>query len=306
MIAAEQPRPLRAWIIVGSTLFAATFGPLVIREAQLAGVPSLQLIFYRLLLTCTLLAPFMLRNERASVAALSGRDWLLLAVSGLFFAFNLICLFFALEYTSVLVTGVLRRTSPLWLAGMEVFFLGARFRRNLWYGLAIVIVGSAAVGFDANQLSAVGTNPQLGAALALIGALCIGIYLVIGRALRSRLPSLVYSWLVFGMAAIVILVVIVGSGAEQVGFSADTIFWIVAVTFVTQFLGQIPLNMGLHYFPATIMSLLMQSAIVFSAIIALFAYAEIPTPWQIIGSIAVLFGVYLINRKGAISRPPPA
>ena len=303
MIAAQTSptRPVRAWLLVASLVFASATGPIVIREAQLAGIPSLQIIFFRLVLTLFLLGPAIGRKGVGDFGRITTRDKLLIIAGGIFFAGNLMLLFFSLEYTSVLVVGVLRRTSPLWLVGLEVLLLGARFRRELWAGLAIVIVASIVVGFNGGAIGTVGTNPRLGAGLALVGAFCIGMYLLVGRTLTNRINGLLYSWLVFATAAITILIIILITGAAWVAPTPLTIYWIVVVTLVTQVMGQIPLNLTLHYFPATVVSILMQLGIVAGAIIAYFAYAENPTLVQIVGSIAILFGVYLITRKPVVS-----
>ncbi len=303
MIAAQSPlaRPLRAWLLVASLIFAAATGPIVIREAQLAGIPSLQIIFFRLVLTLFILGPTLARNNRGDFGRITPRDKLLIAIAGIFFAGNLMLLFFSLEYASVLVVGVLRRTSPLWLVGLEVALLGARFRRELWIGLVIVIVASIVVGFNGDAIGTVGSNPRLGAGMALVGAFCIGMYLLIGRTLTNRVDGLLYSWLVFAAAAVTILIILLATGPEWIALTLPNLYWLAVVTLVTQVMGQIPLNLTLHYFPATVVSILMQLGIVAGAVIAYFAYAENPTLVQIVGSIAILFGVYLITRKPAVS-----
>ncbi len=294
-------RPLRAWILIASVIFASATGPIVIREAQLVGIPSLQIIFFRLVATIVILAPLILRRHRDDFGRISTRDKLFLLIAGVFFAANLILLFFSLEYTSVLVVGVLRRTSPLWLVGLEIVLLGAYFRRELWVGLIIVLVASVVVGFDSSPVGTVGTNPRLGAGMALVGALCIGVYLLVGRALTNRVNGMLYSWLVFSASSVVILIFILASGDPWISFSWQNVYWIGLVTLVTQFMGQIPINLALHYFPATVLSIMMQLGIVASAVLAYLAYDENPTLVQIFGGIAILFGVYLITKRPRVS-----
>lgn len=301
IVAQTERRPVYAWVLVASVIFAAATGPIAIREAQLAGLSSLQIIFFRLILANLLLAPTMWRSHRGDFGRIAPRDRLLVIIAGIFFAANLILLFYSLEYTSVLVVGVLRRTSPLWLVGLEIALLGAHFRRELWIGLGIVLTASALVGLDGTQVGTIGRNPQLGAGMALVGALCIALYLLIGRTLTNRVDGLLYSWLVFSAAAVTIFAVILATGDKWLQPTWTNLYWIVVVTLVTQFLGQIPINLALRYFPATVLSIIMQLGIVASAIIAFFAYSEVPTTLQIMGSIAILFGVYLITKRPANS-----
>lgn len=297
MVATRPAYPPVAWLALSSGLAAGVAGPIVIREAQIAGMPSLLLIFSRLTLASLLMTPFILRRHPNTLKQIERNDWRMLTLAGIFFALNLICLFYAIEYTSLLVTGVLRRTSPLWIVGLEIWLLKARFSKALWPGLLLMLLGSIAVGFDPAQVSDIGSNPPLGAAVALAGAFVMGVYMLIGRAMSSKMPSLVYSWIVFAIAAVVVGVVQVVTGASWGVFSAESIFWVLAVTVITQFFGHIPLNIALKYFPATILSLLMQIAIVIAAVYGLFVYGEVPSLLQIIGSCAILVAVFIINRK---------
>jgi drug/metabolite transporter (DMT)-like permease len=95
-------QPFRAYLVVLAIIFAASTGPIFIRNAQQAGAPSLYIIAVRLILASLILAPIVLKKHRKQLAGLPLKEWLLVAVSGFFFALNLLLLFLALEFTSVL------------------------------------------------------------------------------------------------------------------------------------------------------------------------------------------------------------
>jgi len=65
------------------------------------------------------------------------------------------------------------------------------------------------------------------------------------------------------------------------------------VTFITQILGHVSINYGLQYFPATYVSVMMQGAVVLMAIFALFAFREVPTVPEIIGSVIIAAGIII-------------
>jgi drug/metabolite transporter (DMT)-like permease len=289
--------PPIAYISILVTIFAAAAGPIYIREAQLAGMPSLYIITARLFLTTVILFPFIWRKNQTNFQKLSPKDWGILLLAGLLFAINLLCLLFALEYTSVVVTAVLRRTSVLWTICLEIAFLGVIFSRKIWAGLIITLFGTIVVGLAGISALQGGSQPLLGAGLALFGALSMGCYMVIGRSFRHRLPTLAYSWLVFLIAGIFTLITTLVTHTPLSGYSLQAYGWVIVVTIVTQFMGHIPINISLRYFPATYLTIVMQSAVVLGGVMAYFRFGEVPSPWQWAGGIAVLVGVTIVSSR---------
>ena len=293
----SSPGPFSAYLAALLVIIAAASAPIVIRQAQQAGVPSLYIIAVRLLLTSLILAPLVFKNHRhrTVLSRLHKREWLLIVGSSLAFALNLVLLFLALEYTSVLVTSVMRRTTPLWVIWLEVLFLGVAFTRKVWFGLLLTLIGGILVGLGSEGAIEAGRQPLLGACLALVGSVSVGLYLLIGRRFRNGLPSLVYSWLVFTGGTFFIFVSLLLTRTPFSGYSTAGYFWVIVVTFLTQFLGHIPMNYGLRYFPATIMSVILQVAVVVSGLLAFLFFNEAPSLTQMIGSLIILIGVLLVS-----------
>ncbi len=287
--------PPYAYMVLVVMIFAASAGPITIRQAQVVGVPSLIIIVMRLVLTSAVLAPFAWQEEPKIWQKLQRKEWLLLAAAGFLFALNLLLLFLALEYTSVLVTSVMRRTSPLWVIWLEILFLGGVFTRKVWLGLLLTLVGSVLVALGVGGAIAAGSRPVLGALLALVGSVSIGLYLLLGRAFHKRLATTAYSWLVFTVAAVLALVAVLFMNIPFTGYGLIGYAWIVISTIVSQLLGHVPLNICLRYFPATKVSVFMQLGVVGSAILALFLFGEIPSVWQVVGSGVILVGVSLVS-----------
>jgi drug/metabolite transporter (DMT)-like permease len=292
-----QNLPLRAYLIALLIIFAAAAGPITIKQTQLVGVPSLAIIAARLVIASLVLCPIVLQRYHRQLGQIQGRDWLFICAAGLVFALNLLLLFLALQYTTVLVTTVLRSTTPLWMIWLEVIFLEAVFTRSVWLGLGFTLGGSIMVGLGSGGVIATGSQPWWGATLALIGSVSLGLYLLLGRRFSQRLPSLLYSWLVFVAAMVITLIAVFVSGTPLTGYTWEGYGWIIVVTIVTQFLGHIPINQGLHYFPATYMSLILQLAIVVSAVLAFIFFYEVPSPLQIVGCGVIMAGVMLVNWK---------
>lgn len=288
---------LQSWLIIGVITFAATTTPIAIRYAQDTGIPSLALVFIRLLLSSTLLTPLVFWRYSAAIRKLTRRDYLWTLAAGFWLTLNLLALFYALEYTSVLVTGILRRTTPFWIIMPEIVLLGAVFTWRTWTATAVSVIGVIIITLGTGESDpALGTEPFIGALLALFGALFLGIYLLIGRQLSKRVPPLVYSWLVFSYAT-VLTGFIVGVTRTQIsGYSLEGYLWAIVVTIIAQYLGQISINIGLQRFSATTMSIILELSVVLGAIVAFFQFAEVPTSSQILGSILVVSGVVLASQ----------
>ena len=193
----------RRLLIIVTMIFSAAVTPIAIRITQSEGVPSLVIVLIRLWLVSLALLPVVWLRYRRQLLSLTRRQILLSAISGCWLAVNLVLLFVSLEYTSVLMTSLLRRTTPLWIVLPEILVFGVVFSRRFWLSLPLTLIGVAMVGLGGLSAIEAGSDPLLGGALALCGSLCFGAYLLIGRQLNNVIPPLLYSFLVFGSAALV-------------------------------------------------------------------------------------------------------
>lgn len=303
---AEQ-RPYFAFAMIGLAILAAALTPITIRYTLAEGVPSIFIVAARLVLASVILGPLVLHRYSAELRALTRRDLILAFAAGFWLAINLILLFKALEYTTVLVTSVLRRTTPLWIIGPEIIFFGAVFTRRVWVGMAITILGGLFIGLgSAGGGLGLGSAPLTGAVMAVFGAGCVGFYMLIGRQLSRKLSSLTYSWLVFTCAAVVMIVFVVVTHTPVFGYSLNGYIWVLIVTFIAQFVGHISINTGLSYFQATTISLILQMTVVGDGLLAFLFFREIPAPLQLLGSALVMVGVILATirrKKPAVPAP---
>lgn len=298
---------LKSIALLITIVISAAVTPITIRIVQDEGMPSSVILFIRLWLISFALLPVVYSRYRRQLYRLTQQELLLSMVAGFWLAMNLFMLFLALEYTSVLMTGILRRTTPLWTIIPEIVFLGAIFTRRIWFSLSFSLVGVVLVAFGGFSGLDAGSHPLLGAGMAVFGALCFGIYMLIGRGVQKGMPSLLYSYLVFTSAAIVTSIFVVVTDTPIAGYSTDAYLWTLVVTFLSQVMGHMMINYALKSFSATAMSIVLQVGVVLSAVIAIFTFGEIPTFWQVIGSVLVIIGVVLAtmeqSQRKAITSP---
>jgi drug/metabolite transporter (DMT)-like permease len=283
--------PLRAYGILLLGVISVAMAAIFIRLAQAENVPSLVIGSARLLIAAALLTPITLRRYRKNLRQLARADAILLLVSGTFLAIHFAGWVSSLEYTSVLVSGVLVTTTPIWVGILEVLILKMRLSRGFVIGLAIAISGGLLIALTGVESAARSDDPLLGGALSLLGAITVAVYLIIGRKLRPRLPLVPYIWSVYSIAALILGAVALVSGMTFTGYSTNAYLWLLALGIFPQLIGHSSFNYALAYLPATYISLATQVEPIGSALFAFLIFAEIPQPLQVVGSAVILIGV---------------
>jgi drug/metabolite transporter (DMT)-like permease len=289
-------------------ILAVSTASIFIREAQ-QDASSIVIAAIRLSLASIILAPFALIGHRGDILSLTSRSWIKLVISGIFLAIHFATWITSLEYTTVLSSVVLVSTGPLWVALLSPIFLGEMPSRWVWGGMFIALLGGIIIGIsDSCGISIRGDSCSsftgftsgssvLGNTLALIGALSVAVYLMIGRNLRSNINLIPYIFLVYGIAAITLLVVMFAIGETPFGLPGMTYFWMLCLALIPQLIGHSSYNWALRYLPASLVSITTLGEPVGSAILAFFFLGEKPTPISLVGGILILVGIYLSTRK---------
>ncbi len=293
--APQAKAPLQAYLIIGVGILAISLASIFIKFAQQEQVPSLLIAAARMTIATLILTPFTLQRHWADLQTITRSEFGFAALSGLFLAIHFATWILSFEYTSVLVSVALVTTNPLWAALLELIFL--RTRLNRWVGLALIIgmIGSIIVAIPPTGALTFGNNPLIGSLLALTGAIAVAVYFVIGRKLRARLPLLPYIWLVYGFAALFLIIVVIAQGLPIVGYSPTAYLALLAMALVPQLIGHSSFNYALKFFPASYVGVAGQMEPVLSSIMALFIFREVPLPVQVIGGFIILAGVILAS-----------
>ena len=133
--------------------------------------------------------------------------------------------------------------------------------------------------------------------LALAGAWAVTGYLVIGRKLRAKMSLIPYIFVVYGMSALALIVLMFALGESPLGYQPATYLWILALALVPQLIGHSTYNWALRYLPASLVATANLGEPIGSAILALFILGEVPTPFTLFGGALILAGIYLASRQ---------
>jgi drug/metabolite transporter (DMT)-like permease len=274
------------------------------------GAASLVIAALRMSFATILLAPIAMTRHRAELGSLTRRELSLGLVSGMFLAAHFATWISSLEYTSVASSVVFVSTGPLWVALLSPMLLNERLRRAAMIGLGLAILGGTVIGLsDACTWSTGLQCPDLnqvmqgramwGNFLALAGAWTITGYLIIGRKLRAQMSLIPYIFLVYGMAALALIVIMFAAGQSPFGYEAKTYGWIFLLAAIPQLIGHSTYNWALRYLPAAFVAVTTLGEPIGSAILAFFILSETPTIAIFIGGVLILLGIYLAARSSA-------
>lgn len=279
--------------LAGGVLVVST-ASILVRFAQTQGVPSLAIAAWRLTLAAILLAPLVLAGRRHELVALSRRDWLLAALSGLFLAAHFATWIASLDYTSVASSVALVTTNPLWIALFSVLVLRERMPAIRALAVGLSLVGSGVVLWaDAGAASAAAPDPMLGNGLALAGSLTVCGYFLIGRRLRAHMSVLAYIGVVYAVAALCLMALALAAGVQMAGYSYFAWMVLAAMALGPQLLGHGAFNYALKHVSATMIALAVLGEPLGSTVLAWLLFGEALGPFKLIGMALLLGGIFL-------------
>lgn len=260
----------------------------------LADAPPLAIAAYRLTLASIILLPFAWRSGWTEIKKLSKQDWGLSLLSGLFLALHFWTWVSSLKYTSVASSVMLVTTNPIFVGLGSHFLLRERLTRLVVLGIVLSVAGGVLIGVG--DLRA-GQNELLGDLMALAGALCSSAYFLIGRRARQATSLLNYIAIVYGMAALILILLALAAGVPLWGYSTATYGLLIALAVGPQLIGHTSVNWALRYLSAPTVALFILGEPIGSTILAYFILAQGLTWFKVLGGAFIIAGIYLATRR---------
>lgn len=259
-----------------------------------AAAPSDVTAAYRLLWTVLLMTPTTLgnRQNRADLRRADKKTVFLSCLSGVFLAAHFALWFESLQHTSVASSTTIVCTEVIWVSLGYCLFMKGRLSGRAIVAIAITLAGSVMIAYADS-----GTQAQLkGDILALLGAIMVAAYTLIGRQVRKTQTTTVYTYLVYlsCAGALVVLCLCSGHSLFDYGFSPVIVGLLLAV--FSTILGHSIFSWCLRYFSPAFVSASKLCEPVAAAILAGFLFGQIPTPLQIAGGVLILGGVLFYSR----------
>ena len=258
--------------------------------ARLADAPALVTAAYRVGLASLILVPLAAWKAGDELGRLSFRDIRLAVLSGFFLALHFATWISSLDYTAIANSVVLVNTIPLWVGLFTPLIARERLARATLISIIISVGGGVIIGFGD---FATGGRALLGDLLAVIGAICAAIYLLIGRNLRRKLSLISYVALCYGSAALFLWLVVLVLKLPLTGYSTQTVtaFW--AMALVSQILGHTSYNWALKWFSAGFVAVTLLGEPIGATIMAYIIFDEGLTWAKFIGGLFLLSAIYI-------------
>jgi drug/metabolite transporter (DMT)-like permease len=274
-------------LLVG--IIAVSAASILIRNAQTT-TPSLVIASYRMTIASLVVVPVALWRHHEELRKLRATEWLLATASGIFLALHFAAWVTSLEYTSVTSSVVLDATSPMWVAIGSWLLLRERLTRPVIFGLIVAVAGSLVIGLG-DMTHGTSSVSLLGNSLALVGALMVTGYWLIGRRVRGSLSLAPYVAIVYSMAAVVLLIMVTGARQPLTGYDTTTYAWLVLLALVPQLVGHSSFNWALARLPAVFVAVATLGEPIGATVLAYFLLNETPTTIRIFGAALVLAGI---------------
>lgn len=258
--------------------------------AKYSPAPSAVTAAWRLLWTVILMSPVVLgkRQFRQELAGAATKSIFLSCLSGLFLAIHFALWFESLHHTSVASSTTIVCTEVIWVSLGFWLFLKGHISRKAMLAIAVTLCGSALIAFADSSSGA----HLYGDILALLAAIAVAVYMLIGRVVREKLSTSVYTYIVYCAcgASLLILCAVQNESLFAYGAAPSVVGLLLAI--FSTILGHSIFSWCLKYFSPSFVSASKLCEPVVAAILAAFLFREIPKVLQILGSVLILGGVY--------------
>jgi drug/metabolite transporter (DMT)-like permease len=290
-------------------LIAFSTSSIMTRYAQ-AYAPSLVIAAYRLGLASLVLIPLAVLRYGSDFRRLDRSQLLLSLASGAFLAVHFATWITSLEYTTVASSLVLVWTSPLFVAVLSRWTLGESITRPVRIGLAVSLTGSVLVGLsDACTWQAGLVCPPaslffqgkaiFGDMLALAGAVAGAGYIILGRRLRQTMVLVPYITLVYGTAAVLLILAVGVFRLPASGYPLQAYGWFALLALLPQLIAHSTYNWALRYLPAAYVSVALLGEPVGASVLAYILLGEHPAVLMLVGGVLILTGILIASRQPA-------
>lgn len=275
-------------IILG--VLGASFSAVFVR---LTDTPSMVLTFYRTLFAAAMLLPAAGLWSREEIRHLKKKDILFCAVSGIFLGMHFSSYFESLRFTGIASSVVLVDTEVFFVALAMLLFFREKICARGWLGILLAFAGSILVAMsDAGG----GSDSLRGDLLALCGSVCMAVYTIIGKFCRTHISTTVYTFFVYLSSAVTVGGLLLLQGIPFGGYGAAAYLSAAGMAVFCTLLGHSIFSWGLKYEKASFVSTAKLLEPVFSSILGIFLFSEIPAALTVIGGAVIIAGIFIYSK----------
>jgi drug/metabolite transporter (DMT)-like permease len=282
------PVPPIILLVIG--MCAISFAPILVRYSD-ADV-SIQGM-YRMLFTVLLMLPFG-RKQLRTLGSISGKDWLLLVLAGIFLALHFFLWMASLNYTSIASSTIILALEPVFVMVGAYFIFKDRISKIAIIGLVIALIGTCFVSSGDMALSGSAFTGDL---LSFFGMLAVVINMLIAKRILTRVPSYLYSLIVFAVAAVLFASYNITMGIPFFEYPDKEWLVFLLLAIVPTVFGHLIFNWLLQYMKTTTVSMSVLAEPVGASILGIFIFGEMINGFQLAGGALIIVGLLLYLRS---------
>jgi drug/metabolite transporter (DMT)-like permease len=294
--AAHSGIPLRVFVFLAIGLVAASQSGNIVR---IADAPPVVMAAWRVLMASVVLA-LLARRQMLLLASLTGKELGLLLLAGSTLALHFIAWIVAVQSTSVANAAVLFSVNPVLTATAAFVLFGERIGWRLALAIALGFAGVVLMGAaDFNW------RPELwaGDLAALLCSAFYTVYLLSGKVLRRRLPTAAYTSAVYGVAAVVCLLIALVMGLELFAYSGRDWLGFVLLALVPTLIGHTSINYAVAYLKAAWVSTASISEALMAGLGAYLFWGELVSGSTLAGYALIAGGIGFLVQSSAKAQP---
>ncbi|MEC8012818.1 MAG: DMT family transporter [Verrucomicrobiota bacterium] len=259
--------------------------------ARISSTDPLTTAAYRMTFAWILISPFGILKISREWSSIPFRSFLLIGIAGGFLALHFATWIHSLDHTSVANSVCLVTTSSLWTGLIALIFLRKKPSSPLfWISCLLGILG---VGILTGYKTGENGINFWGDGMALIGAVCMAVYLLLAQGVKDRISFSSFLLLCYGssVAFLWLFLWLVQSGPSSVQ-SSDWIF-LIALAIVSQVMGHGIYNLCIRWMDARMVALSLLGEPVGATFLAWMFLHESIGLQQLIGMIILLIALSL-------------
>lgn len=259
-----------------------------------SSAPSAVTAAYRLLWTVVLMSPvvFSKKAVRSELSKTKGKTALLCALSGFFLAVHFVLWFESLSHTTVASSTTIVCTEVIWVSLGYCLFMKGTLSKKAMLCIGITLTGSFFIAWS----DAISYTHLAGDLLALLAAIAVAVYMLIGRYVRKSTSTTIYTYIVYASCALVLVIMCAFQKTSLLGYGISPVVVGFLLAVFSTILGHSIFSWCLKYFSPSFVSASKLCEPVVSAIFALFLFNEIPTVLQVFGAVLIIGGNLLYSK----------
>ena len=258
-----------------------------------SSAPSLVTATYRLAWTVAILIPLSLKKSLPEIKRFTKEEVFAAIAAGILFALHFTLWFESLKHTTIASSTVLVDTDVIFAAIGFCIFMHGRIPKKGIIAIGVTVCGGVITALAGGGE---GTSSFFGNMLALSAAVLIAGYTLIGRYARSRnISTTAYTLITYSSCLVTLLILDFATGTPITGYGIKEILIGLGLAVFCNLLGHSIVSWSLKYLTPAYVSAVKLCEPVFSTILGVLIFREIPNAMQVLGAAIIIGGVYVYS-----------